>query len=366
MHQVAWTKWKESSSRMTGKICHQHKHAHICNMQQCTTWIFRARMKRYFRNTFVRLEAANVKWPVAFVIVFVYGAPNGPKIRYLSWLHFIWLFDFTRHKYCLSSVNTGTKLGRWHKTWSMKQNSVDDTKTQLMAQFSVYGTKLGRWHKTRSIAQNSDDDTKLDRWHKTPSMTQNLLDDTKLGRWHKTRSMTQNSVDDTKLNSIECKRLIASIKDRRDAIMPYFCKTLLPYKENWILNFWLLSRLWHALCSNTGRHSLIWKTIGSAKNTLKQDRRSPVYSGRFEYICWISLYSPHFCIHFSFLSYSWAPNPVHWYTIWNYWNFRFEFVMRYTSQHMSMIAISSLDFLWLSYVHEMRYFKSRSTWARRV
>ena len=218
MHQVAWTKWKESSSRMTCKICHQHKHAHICNMHQCTTWIFRARMKRYFRNTFVRLEAANVKWPVAFVIVFVYGAPYGPKIRYLSWLYFICLFDFTRHKYCLSSVNTGTKLGcsnktrsitqklsRWHKSRSIAQNSVDGTKlgrwhkTRSMAQNSVDDTKLGRWHKTRSMTQNTVDDTKHGRWHKTRSMAQNSVDGTKLGRWHKTRSMTQNSIEDTKL-----------------------------------------------------------------------------------------------------------------------------------------------------------------------
>ena len=48
---------------------------------------------------------------------------------------------------------------------------------------------------------------------------------------------------------------------------------------------------------------------------------------------------------FSSLSYSWAPTPVHWCTIWGsyYWNFRLEFVMCYTSQHTSMIAISSLD-----------------------
>ena len=82
---------------------------------------------------------------------------------------------------------------------------------------------------------------------------------------------------------------------------------------------------------------------------VEQDWRSPVYSGRFEYICWYSLYSPHFCIHFSSLSYSWAPNPVHWCTIGGYWNFRLESVMRYTSQQTaSMIAISSLDFLLLS------------------
>ena len=125
-----------------------------------------------------------------------YGAPNGPKIKYLSWLHFIWLNDFTRHKYCLSWVNTDT-------TRSMVQNSVDDTKrgrwhkTRSMMQISVDGTKLGRWHKTRSMTQISVDGTKLGRSHKTRA--QNLVDGTKLGRWHKTRSMAQNSVDDTKL-----------------------------------------------------------------------------------------------------------------------------------------------------------------------
>ena len=40
------------------------------------------------------------------------------------------------------------------------------------------------------------------------------------------------------------------------------------------------------------------------------------------YICWNSLYSPHFCIRFSSLSYSWVPTPVHWCTSWGYWNFR--------------------------------------------
>ena len=44
-------------------------------------------------------------------------------------------------------------------------------------------------------------------------------------------------------------------------------------------------------------------------NKNKQDWRSPVYSGRFEYICWNSLYSSHFCIHCSSLFYSWVPTP---------------------------------------------------------
>ena len=41
---------------------------------------------------------------------------------------------------------------------------------------------------------------------------------------------------------------------------------------------------------------------------------------------WNSLYSPHFCIHFSSLSHSWAHNPVHWCTIWGsyYWNLRWN------------------------------------------
>ena len=47
------------------------------------------------------------------------------------------------------------------------------------------------------------------------------------------------------------------------------------------------------------------------------DWRSPVYSGRFEYL-----------LKFTLLTHSWAPTPVHWCTIWGYWNFRFEFVMR--------------------------------------
>ena len=37
------------------------------------------------------------------------------------------IIDFTRHKYCLSSVSTDTKLGRWHKTRWMTQNSVDQS-----------------------------------------------------------------------------------------------------------------------------------------------------------------------------------------------------------------------------------------------
>ena len=73
-----------------------------------------------------------------------YGPPNGPKIKYLSWLHFIWLFHFTRHKYCLRQS-------------TLTQNSVDDTKLGRW-QNSIDGTKLGRWHKTRSMAQNSVDD----------------------------------------------------------------------------------------------------------------------------------------------------------------------------------------------------------------
>ena len=111
-----------------------------------------------------------------FFVQNTYGAPNGPTIKYLScsnfplsWLHLIWLFDFTRHKYCLSSVNTDTKLGH-------AQNSVDDT-------------KLGRWHKTRSITQNSVDDANLARWRKSRSMAQNSVHGTKLGRWRKSRSM---------------------------------------------------------------------------------------------------------------------------------------------------------------------------------
>ena len=104
----------------------------------------------------------------------------------------------------------------------------------------------------------------------------------------------------------------------------------------------------------------------------EQDWRSPVYSGGFVYICWNSLYSPHFYIHFSSLSYSWAPNPVHWCTIWGsyYWNFR---LMCYTSQHTSMIAISSLDFLLLSCLHVplrnallkiTKYMSSTGIWIR--
>ena len=125
----------------------------------------------------------------------IYGAPNSPKIKYLSWLHFIWLNDFTRHKYCLSWVNTDTKLGRWHKTRSMTQNS-------------AMGQKLSRSHKTRSITQISVDGTKLDRWHKTRPWDKNSVDHTKLGRSRKSRSMAQNSVqtqisvDGTKTRSI--------------------------------------------------------------------------------------------------------------------------------------------------------------------
>ena len=46
---------------------------------------------------------------------------------------------------------------------------------------------------------------------------------------------------------------------------------------------------------------ILFNTSKASKNLtfiLKQDWRSPVYSGRFEYIWWNSLYSPHFCIHF--------------------------------------------------------------------
>ena len=39
-------------------------------------------------------------------------APNGPKTKSLVTAFYL-LFDFTRYKYCLSSVNTDTKLGRW-------------------------------------------------------------------------------------------------------------------------------------------------------------------------------------------------------------------------------------------------------------
>ena len=168
----------------------------------------------------------------------LYGAPNGPKIKYISWLHFIWLLDFTRHKYCLSTLNTDkknsvddTQLGRWHKTRSITQSSVDNTKlgrwhnsrsmaensvdgtNSVVGTNSVDGTKLGRWHKTRSKTQlsvddknwvdgtNSVDGTKLGRWHKTRSMAQNSVGGRKLGRWQITRSMTQNSVDDTKLKA---------------------------------------------------------------------------------------------------------------------------------------------------------------------
>ena len=74
------------------------------------------------------------------------------------------------------------------------------------------------------------------------------------------------------------------------------------------------------------------------------------------WVCLLS-YSPHFCIHFSSLSYSWAPTPVHWCTIWGsyYWTFRLEFVMRYTSQHTSMIGTPNLISLTHNPIHRAPY-----------
>ena len=47
---------------------------------------------------------------------------------------------------------------------------------------------------------------------------------------------------------------------------------------------------------------------------------------------------------FSSLSYSLAPTPVHWYTIWGYWNFRLEFVMPCAPQHTRDVPNLSYEY----------------------
>ena len=47
---------------------------------------------------------------------------------------------------------------------------------------------------------------------------------------------------------------------------------------------------------------------------------------------------------FSSLSYSLAPTPVYWYTIWGYWNFRLEFVMPCTPQHTRDVPNLSYEY----------------------
>ena len=107
----------------------------------------------------------------------------------------------------------------------------------------------------------------------------------------------------------------------------------------------------------------------SSQSYDKQDWRSPVYSGRFEYICWNSLYSPHFCIHFLLSPTLGLPTRfidalfgVHITGIsgWNLWC---------VTHHITRIWFRSHH--WLSfcsrvyrYLYGMRYLKSRSTWAQ--